>query len=117
MKKFLEVLKLAMTLLPWIQEAEDKFGSGNGEAKKQFIMDAISAGGDALMARFGVPGSHIDEFTELASEAIDMGVHLAHFQGIFKGSKGQVVAAHQALAQPAPTGPIAPIGGQARQPQ
>jgi hypothetical protein len=101
MHRYLELLKLAMALMPWIHAAEDKFsGQGKGLEKKQWILDTIAAGGDALMVRFGVPQAQIDEFHELASQAIDLAVHLLHFTSIFKAERDKLNNSHLALAQP-----------------
>jgi hypothetical protein len=114
MGKFLAILQLAMSFLPWIQTAEDMFGSGNGEKKKQFILDALEAGGGALITRFGVPPSHVAEFMALAGPAIDLGVNLAHFKGIFKADTSKMNQTHAALSMAPPVAPFT-IAGQAGQ--
>ncbi len=84
MDKFLQLLPLAMSFLPWIEKAESIFAAPNsGDQKKSFVLSAIDAGSQALMSRFGVPQGNIEGFQALAGEAVDLAVHIAHWKGIF----------------------------------
>lgn len=77
MSKFLLILKFLPYIVAAVKAVEDVVGAGNGKAKKEIIMDAITA--------VAVVGSSVDNTTVATiSTLVDGTVKTLNGAGVFK---------------------------------